>query len=369
MPLDFIPLASPDIREEDIDAVVKVLKSGNLVQGKYVESLEANIAHYLGVSNCIVVTNGTATLHLILVALGIGPNDEVIVPAFSYIATANVVELVGAKPVFVDIDIQSFNIDISKIEAKINKNTKAIIGVHEFGLAADMQSIKKICDKHGLFFIEDAACALGASEDSSFAGTIGIAGSFSFHPRKAITSGEGGAIVTNDDLLANKLRSLRNHGIDSTNKIQMDFINAGYNCRMTDFQAALLNSQLERLMSILSEKQKIARRYLNEIKSDKVILPTVPSNKQHSWQTFHVLLADSIDQSAIISLMKTKGIGTNYGAQCMPAQTYFKNKYNYNAELEFPNAYTAFRKGLAIPLYEKLNTDQVSHIINSINSL
>lgn len=365
----FIPLASPDIRTEDIEAVSEVLRSGNLVQGKNVELLEKNLAAYLGVSHCIALTNGTATLHLTLVALGIGQGDEVIVPAFSYIATANVVELVGAKPVFVDIQPDSFNLNSDLIAGAITKQTKAVIIVHEFGLAADMQKVKAICDAHKILLIEDAACALGATENGKYAGTLGIAGSFSFHPRKAITSGEGGAVVTSDAALAARLRALRNHGIDAENKSKMDFIMAGYNCRMTDFQAALLDSQLKRLKKILEIKQQIAARYLSEIKNPNIQLPAIPEGKVPSWQTFHVVLKAPLNQAEVIARLREAQIGTNYGAQCMPAQTYFQQKYKHNVEEEFPNALLAYTHGLALPLYEKLTNDQITYIIQIANSI
>lgn len=365
----FIPLASPDIREEDIEEVVKVLRTGNLVQGKSVYEFEQKVCNYLGVSNCIAVTNGTATMHLTLKALGIREGDEVIVPALSYIATANVVELVGGTPVFVDTDPFSFNIDVKQIEGRITTRTKAVIAVHEFGLAADILAIKKICDDHGVILIEDAACALGAMEQGKYAGSIGLAGSFSFHPRKAITSGEGGAIVTNNKKLANELRSLRNHGIDAGRADTMDFVMAGFNCRMTDFQAALLVSQFKRLEDILQTKQQIADRYLSEIKNTKVVLPRVPETKRHSWQTFYVLLDESLDQKACIARMKEMGIGTNYGAQCIPAQSYYLQKYKLNSQQEYPNAFRAYTQGLAIPLYEKLSDAQIDQIIKAVNSL
>lgn len=366
---NFIPLASPDIRDEDINAVKEVLLSGNLVQGKNVEYLEKKIAKYLNVSNCILLTNGTSTLHLILIALGIGKGDEVIVPAFSYIATANVIELVGATPIFIDISIETFNIDSDKIEKAISPRTKAIMIVHEFGLCADILKIKDICDRNKIHMIEDAACALGAKEGVNFAGTLGIAGSFSFHPRKAITSGEGGAVITSSSDLANKIRALRNHGIDFTKSDRMDFIIAGYNCRMTDFQAALLGSQFSRLDKILKRKSEIAYRYLSEIKNPLIILPKVPLRKTPSWQTFHVLLSNPLNQKETINKLRQFGIGTNYGAQCMPEQIYFKKKYNLNIESNFPNALHAYNYGLAIPLYEKLTNEQIDYIINTINTL
>ncbi|MBK8785168.1 MAG: DegT/DnrJ/EryC1/StrS aminotransferase family protein [Chitinophagaceae bacterium] len=261
----FIPLASPDINQQDIDCVTAVLRSGMLVQGINVLALEKSFNEFNKSKNAIALSNGTATLHLALLALGIGKGDEVIVPAFSYVATANVVEMVGATCVFVDIDINTFNIDVTKIEAHITSKTKAIIPVHEFGLACDIEAIMQIAVKHKLYVIEDAACALGAMQNGKHAGTFGNLGSFSLHPRKSITSGEGGVLLTADDELAKKLRQLRNHGIEMQDG-QMHFVDAGLNYRMTDFQAALANSQMQRLARIIAYKQELAEVYFNEIK-------------------------------------------------------------------------------------------------------
>lgn len=367
--MNFIPLASPDIRSEDISAVNDVLISGNLVQGKNVELLEKKIANFVGVSDCILVTNGTATLHLILTALGIGPGDEVIVPAFSYIASANVIELVGAKPIFIDIDIDTFNLDVSKIESRISSKTKAIMLVHEFGLCADVGFVKKVCQSKNIYLIEDAACALGSYEKEMHAGSFGIAGSFSFHPRKAITAGEGGAIVTSNRDLANKLRALRNHGIDCVDTGSMNFILPGYNCRITDIQAALLSSQFDRLSEILNKKALIAGRYLKEIHNNDFKLPFIPEDKTPSWQTFHLVLSEKLDRNKVIIELRQKGIGVNYGAQCIPKQTFFKNKYALDVENEFPNSLIAYSRGLAIPLYEKLEKTQIDYIIETLNKL
>ncbi|MES2691169.1 MAG: DegT/DnrJ/EryC1/StrS family aminotransferase, partial [Bacteroidota bacterium] len=221
-----IPLMIPSVNEDDINCVVNVLRSGQLIQGKEVEALEATIASYTGTAHAICVSNGTATLHLSLLALGIGKGDEVIIPAFSYIATANVVELVGATPVFVDIDLATFNIDETRIEEAITPKTKAIMPVQEFGLISNMEAIMQLAQQHKLYVIEDAACALGAQQNNKAAGSFGHLGSFSLHPRKAITSGEGGIITTNNKQLADKLRILRNHGIDYSTG-SMDFVEAG----------------------------------------------------------------------------------------------------------------------------------------------
>ena len=292
----------PDIRQEDIERVSSVLKSGMLVQGKQVAELENKIAEYIGVKHAIAVSNGTASLHLTLLALNIGSGDEVIVPSFSFIATANVVELVGAKPIFADIDINTCNINTQKIENVITSRTKAIIPVHEFGLCCDIEEICQLAEKHKLHVIEDAACALGSSSTQGFAGSFGTAGSFSFHPRKAITSGEGGMIVTNYPELAARLRALRNHGIDPTNA-KMDFIAAGYNYRLTDIQAALVLSQFERLGSILKRRDEISRIYFNELRNvSGILLPKVPVGKKHSWQSFHIIIEGTNARDTIINL-------------------------------------------------------------------
>lgn len=364
----FIPLGCPDIRDEDIDLVTAVLKSGMLVQGIYVEKLEKKFAEYHNVEHAIAVSNGTATLHLALKVLGIGAGDEVIIPALSYVATANVVELVGATPVFVDIDLSTFNINVELIEQKITGKTKAIIPVHEFGLACDIARVCEIAQEHNIFVIEDAACALGARQNNKPVGAFGILGSFSLHPRKSITSGEGGVLLTNDKILAKKLRCLRNHGIEIENG-SMNFIEAGYNYRLTDFQGALAYSQFQRLNKILQLKNDLANVYYSALHNPKIILPIIPAGRNHTWQSFHVLLDESLDQTSIIEKLKKEGVGTNYGAQCIPAQTYYQQKYKLDATHLFPNAYKAFTKGLAIPIYESLTEQQILYIANTLNKL
>jgi dTDP-4-amino-4,6-dideoxygalactose transaminase len=347
--------------------MIKVLKSGMLVQGKEVKQLEIAVSKYINTYYCSAVSNGTASLHLALIALGIGPGDEVIVPAFSYIATGNVVELVGAKCVFVDIHPRFFNIEESKIEKVISQKTKAIIPVHEFGLCSNMQVIMKLAEKHNLKVIEDAACALGAILDSKFAGSFGHFGSFSLHPRKAITSGEGGLLFTSDPELDFKIKTLRNHGIEP-GSAPINFIAAGFNYRMTDFQAALAASQFLRLENIIEYKSKLATIYFNEIHNSSIRLPEIPIGAKHTWQTFHILLEDEKRRNKLMEYLKIYGIMSNYGAQCIPAMTYYKNKYGHHSESEFPNAFEAYTCGLAIPLYSRLKEEQVQFISKTINN-
>jgi perosamine synthetase len=242
-----IRLTIPSIEEEDLQAVEDVLKTGFLVQGENVAGFEKSLAEYLKADHAIAVSNGTAALHLSLLSLDVGPGDIVLVTAYSFTATANVIELCGAEPVFVDIQPDTFNMDPDCLRAELNrlmalketrKRVKAILPVHAFGLMADMGRILAEAGKYGLPVIEDAACALGACLEDKPAGTWGTLGCFSFHPRKAITTGEGGVINTNDPILAKKLRALRNHGLDPDSPTP-DFILPGLNYRMTEFQAAL----------------------------------------------------------------------------------------------------------------------------------
>lgn len=366
--MQFIPLARPNIKEEDIALVSEVLRSGMLVQGKYVNELESSFTKITGAKFASALSNGTATLHLALISLGIKEGDEVIVPAFSYVATANVVELVGATPVFVDIDINTFNIDTSKIEAAITSRTKCIIPVHEFGLSCDMDAIMTIAAKYKLFIIEDTACALGSCYKNKHVGTFGDFGSFSLHPRKAISSGEGGVLITNNQALDNKVKILRNHGVEMIDG-KMVFSEFGYNCRMTDFQAALVYSQLNRLQGIIEYKNELSNIYNGVLNSEKLRLPKVPTYTTHTWQTYHVITTTEKVRDELIVKLKEHNIGTNYGAQCIPHMNVYKRKYNINCEELFPNAMKAYTCGLALPIYETLTQEQINYISKTVNTL
>jgi perosamine synthetase len=366
--MSFIPLMSPAIPESAIESVAEVLRSGMLVQGQNVAAFESEVASYLGAKHVVAVSNGTATLHLALMALGIGPGDEVIVPAFSYIATANVVEVVGATCVFVDVDADTFNIDVDQAEAAITPRTKAIIPVHEFGLACDIVRLSEIAARHDIRIIEDAACALGATDDGRYAGTVGEIGSFSLHPRKAVTSGEGGLLATADDALAKKFRILRNHGIDPE-MVGMNFVAAGLNYRMTDFQAALVRPQFEDIEMRIEKKNELASTYFEMLTGEERIkLPVVPDGKRHTWQTFHAVLDDAVDRDGVIARMKAAGVGTNFGAQCIPDEIYYRNKYGNSSAERFPNAFRSATQGLALPLYEKLTPTDIQTVSEAVVS-
>ncbi|MBT1700910.1 DegT/DnrJ/EryC1/StrS aminotransferase family protein [Fulvivirgaceae bacterium PWU4] len=361
----FIPLSRPNIKEEDIERVAEVLRSGMLVQGEHVKAFENAIAAFIGCKYAIAVSNGTASLHLALKALHIGPGDEVVIPAFSYVATANVVELVGAKPVFVDVELTTCNIQAQAVADLRSPKIKALMPVHEFGLSADIQKLSQIARQNSWALIEDAACALGATEHGKQVGTFKEFGSFSFHPRKAITSGEGGLITTNDDDLANKIYVLRNHGISTQG--YLDFIDAGFNYRLTEMQAVLLTGQLKRFDSTLARRKELAALYNERLRGiAQVSLPQYAPEKEHTWQTFHILLDRNIDRAKLILALKDHGVGTNYGAQCIPAMTYYKGKYGFDAEKTYPNAWALYTRGLALPMFETLTDDEIHYICDTL---
>lgn len=360
-----IKLIQPKISKEEIHEVSKVLKSGLLVQGKNVERFESSISEYLNVKHAIAVSSGTAALHLSLIALGIKQGDEVILPDFTFPATGNVVALVGAKPILVDIDLKTYNIDPLKIKDKITSKTKAIIPVHEFGQSADMNKILEIAKQYNLFVIEDAACALGAEYKSKKCGTLGDVGCFSFHPRKAITTGEGGVVVTNNKKIAEKVASLRNHGITPKGS-KNSFIYAGFNYRMTDFQGALGWQQMKRIDRIIERRQSLADIYDSFLKEKKNLqIPFVAPGNNHIYQSYVILLDNKINRDRIVVDLKDKNIETNIGTYALHCQPFYMKNYGYKKE-DLVNSYQAFRQSLCLPLYTQMKKKDISFINKNI---
>lgn len=343
-----IRLAKPYIPEKVYEDIKAILESGHLIQGKFVKRFEEELAKYLNIPYVKVVSSGTAALHLSLMAMGIEPGDEVIVPAFSFPATANVVEVIGATPVFVDINLSDYCINTSLIEEKTTHKTKAIIPVHEFGQPCDMDQTFQIAQKYKLKIIEDAACALGAEYKNQKVGTFGDIGCFSLHPRKAITTGEGGIVVTRNKDLADRIDMLRNHGIKKIDG-KLDFHIAGLNYRMTEFQAAIGLHQLKIIEQLINKRIEQAKLYRDLLtNSEEVVLQEEFNNRKHIYQTFHILFK-SLNRDLIIKNMQEKGFETNIGAYAIPYLDYYYNKYNTNAE-EYTNAFIAFKQGLSLPI-------------------
>lgn len=361
-----VPLCRPPVDGNDVHAVLRVLESGMLVQGSHVRELEDRVAHLVGVRHAIALSSGTATLHLALLSLGVGPGDEVVIPAFSHVATANVVELTGARPVFVDIEPESFNIDPEKIAASLTGKTKVIMPVHEFGRPAAREAIQIIAEENNLAIVEDAACALGSCWHDGKVGAWGIASSFSLHPRKVITSGEGGILTTDDDDLAAFYRAMRNHGMDERED-KPTFMVAGFNYRMTDIQAALATGQLKRLESIINRRAIMAERYKRELTGHCFRKPEAPESGRTNWQSYHIVLDGGVQQAHFLSFLAEREIGANYGAQCIPVQPFYRDKYGY-AEADFPEAYRAFTQGVVLPLFDTMTEDQQSFVIETVNN-
>jgi perosamine synthetase len=362
-----IRLTVPDIGEEDLAAVQDVLKSGYLVQGIHVKTFEQAVADYLGVSHAVAVSSCTAALHLTLVAMGIGQGDEVIVPDFTFPATVNVVELVGAKPVFCDIQRSSFCIDSCKLEKLITHNTRALIPVHEFGHPAEMDKIMAIAERFGLLVIEDAACALGAEFRGKKAGTFGATGCFSFHPRKAVTTGEGGIIATSDAALAERTRCLRNHGMTNENG-RIEFVAAGFNYRMTDLQGALGVVQMKKLPELIEKRINLAALYDHSFDGvDFITTPSCAMDCRHVYQTYHILLDEQIDRNKLIKTLRENGIETNYGAYAVHMQKYYGEKYG-SCNISCPVSSSAFLHGVALPLHPGLTVEDILVITDAIKS-
>jgi perosamine synthetase len=361
-----IPVTVPSIEDSDISNVVTVLNSGMLVHGSFAQQVERVLSEMLGAKYVSVVSSGTATLHLALLSEDIGPGDEVIVPAFSYVATANVVELVGATPVFVDIELGSFNIDVSRIEAVISSRTRAIMPVHEFGFPAQMDEITGIAKAHHLKVIEDAACALGSTYGARAVGTIGDFGSFSFHPRKSVTSGEGGALISRSQDDYRYVNSMRSHGL-SIGEDGVGYTRAGFNYRMTDIQAALLVGQLSRLLSLLDKRIQIAETYKREIEASEMVLPSSPSYGKHSWQSFHMVAPSTDVRAAFVHHLQKHGVQSTYGAQCIPTEPYYQKKYGHSPN-DYPVAYQAATCGVVLPLFPSMQSADIERVIAAVNS-
>jgi len=381
-----IPIARTNLTEVEINSVLEPLRSGWLVQGPKVEQFEKKWSDFTGAKYSIAVTSCTSALHLSLVALGIKAEDEVIVPAFTWISTANVVEHVGAKLVFCDIDINTFNIDVAQIESKITKYTKAIIPVHLFGLAADMTVINNIAKKYNLKVVEDAACGFGSCYRKQHVGTFGNTGCFSFHPRKAITTGEGGMITTNDKVLAEKLRCLRDHGAvmsdlqrhqGSKPYLLADHQEAGFNQRMTDLQAALGSAQMDRSQAIVLERLALAKRYDQALANLPWLrLPIHLENYEHGYQSYPCLFqSQTITLASIPDVNKKRnawmdqlqqvGISTRPATHAVHMLTFYRDKYKLKPN-DFPNAYMANDCSISLPLFHGLTEEEQDYVISQV---
>jgi len=357
-----IPLSLTSLEDEDIAAATEVLRSGRLVQGECVAEFEDRIASTVGARYSIVMSSCTAALHVSLLGLGVGTGDLVIVPAYSWPATANVVEMTGAIPVFVDIERETSNIDPERLESTLRQlvaidlieHLRAIVVVHTFGLMADNPRLLDLATEYQVPMLEDAACALGGVLDGQPAGTWGIAGCFSFHPRKLVTTGEGGAIVTDDKDLAAFSRRFRDHGRQVTNK-RTSFEMAGLNYRLSDFQAALGLSQLERLDMILDRRRYLARSYMDLLDDLPIALP-IDGGLASTWQSFVVQLEERTDRKATIENLANLEIESSLGTIAIPSTKHFSNLSPVIPH-DLPVVGEISRSSLALPFFTTMTRD------------
>ena len=381
-----VPIARTSLTEFEIRSVLEPLQTGWLVQGPKVREFEEKWSAFTGAPHSIAVTSCTTALHLSLAALGFGPGDEAIVPAFTWVATANVVEHLGGRVVFCDIDLDTFNLDVSKLESLLTPRTKAIIPVHLFGLAADMDAILAITRPRGIHVVEDAACGFGSYYHGRHVGSLSDTGCFSFHPRKAITTGEGGMITTADAALAERLRRLRDHGAAISDLqrhhgprpyLLADHPDAGYNQRMTDLQAALGAAQMGRATDILAERRRLAQRY-DEALGDLpwLRLPHAAEGYVHGYQSYPCIFEPepltpasipgvNARRNAWMDRLLKAGISTRPATHAVHMLCFYREKYELQPQ-DYPNAWAANDCSISIPLFHGMSEAEQAHVIAEI---
>lgn len=383
-----IPITKPYFDDEERALVQEPLETGWVVQGPKVAQFERLFSEYSKIPYTLATTSCTTALHLGLVALGIGPGDEIIVPAFTFVASANVIEYQRAKPVFCDIDLGTFNIDVFRIESKITERTKAIMPVSLFGLSADMAPILELARKYNLYVIEDAACAVGAWYNGHHAGTLADIGAVSFHPRKAITTGEGGMALTKKKDLYDKMRALRDHGAavsdlqrhhEKRSFLLPEYHMVGYNYRMTDLQGALGVAQMGKLKHIMARRTALAQHYDQTLADlDWLETPFTPKKYVHGYQSYVCLFQpevpsmDNVEvlykrRNELMGKLADKGIATRQGTQAVHMLSYYREKYGIQP-VDFPNAYLADHLTVTLPLYAQMTEEEQDYVVEQLVS-
>jgi dTDP-4-amino-4,6-dideoxygalactose transaminase len=381
-----VPIARPLFGPEEAAAVVQPLESGWVVQGPFVQQFEAAFARFTGAPFAAATSSCTTALHLALAALGLRPGDEVIVPAFTWISTANVVEYLGGRPVFCDIDLDTYNLAVPRLDACLTARTVGILPVHLFGLCADMDPVMSLAARHGLWVVEDAACAFGGWYRGRHAGTIGVMGCFSFHPRKSITTGEGGMITTARHDIDALVRSLRDHGASRSDHARhsapaayhlAEYAHLGYNFRLTDIQAAVGVAQMDRARYILGERARVARRYDAALAGASwLATPATPDGCVHGYQAYVCLFRPEtpsasnigrlhVRRNALMARLEERGIATRQGTHAAALQLFYREKYGLRPE-DFPIAHAADRLTLALPLYPQMTDDDQDYVIEHL---
>lgn len=380
-----IPLSAPDITEHEVRAVTEAMRSGRLSIGPRQARFEEMVAERAGRRHGIAVSSGTAGLHMVLLALGIGPGDEVITTPFSFIASANCILYTGAKPVFVDIDPTSLNMDPNQVEAAITDKTKAILAVEVFGNPTHFDTLAKIAQAHEIPLVEDCCEALGGWYKGRPVGSFGRAGVFGFYANKQITTGEGGMIVTDDDRLASVCRSLRNQGRvvavgDSPTAgsghndagAWLEHERLGYNYRLSEIASAIGMAQMERLDEILDARRRVAEMYTRRLMDWKdLILPTPPhgGDREMSWFVFVVRLTDQYspyERDRIITGMRRHEIGASNYFPCIHLQKVYRDRFGYGKG-SFPIAESVSQRTIVLPFYNRLDETHIELIVHTLS--
>lgn len=357
-----LAMSSADVDETDIQAVLAVMRSGRLALGPKAQAFERAMADYVGVKHAVAVDSGTAALHLIVKALGLGPRDQVLVPSFTFAASVNAILYEGATPVFVELEPETYNLDVADLERRITHRTKAIMAVDVFGHPADWDGLERVAAKHGLMLIDDCCEALGATHRGRRLGSLGAAGAFAFYPNKQITTGEGGMIVTNDGEVARLCRSYANQGREEMGSwLQHDRL--GHNYRLDEMSCALGLSQLDKLEQFLAKRERVAQQYGERIAFlDAVRAPRVLPHVRMSWFVYVVTLADGCDRDLTMAGMEREGVPCRGYFAPVHTQPYIRARFgNLTGTLPITEAYA--KRTLALPFHNSLDEREIDHVL------
>jgi perosamine synthetase len=354
--------------QSELDQIAEVLKTGFFTQGPKVKQFEEKISGLIGSKYAFAASSCTTALHLALVSMGIKPGDEILVADFTFPATANIVVQLGAVPILVDIEMNTFTMDIQDLHKKLNSKSKAIIPVSTFGCTADMDPILEAARQYNIPVLEDAACSLGATYKERFSGNIASASCFSFHPRKSISTGEGGMITTNDETLAKRIALLRNHG-GTRIGYWFEFEEAGFNYRLSDIQGAMGLAQFEKLPTILERKSILAHELTERLSGIPGFRPPLdPTWGKHTYQSYVILVDEGINRNQIIEDLRANDIECTLGTYALHDQPFFQREYGYhNGELV--NSDAAFHRSITLPLYPQMTEADLEILTKTVKNV
>lgn len=362
-----LPMSAAEVEEADIEAVVEVLRSGRLALGPKAVEFERAIADYVGVQCAVAVSSGTAGLHLILLGLGIGPGDEVLVPSFTFVSSVNAILYVGATPVFVDIEPETYNLDPRHLAHMLSPRSRAIMAVDVFGHPVEWDAIVPLAERHGLTIIDDSCEALGAEYKGRKVGQFGSAAAFAFYPNKQITTGEGGVVVTSDAALAQQIRCLRNQG-RSGEAAWLEHERLGYNYRMDEMSAALGSSQLQRIETFLHERARVAALYSERLRPfEWVRVPGVKPHVRMSWFVYVVTLTGGADRQAVIRAMAKHGVPARGYFSAIHLQPYIRERLGTGPGM-LPATESVAERTLALPFHNRITEAQVERVVAGLEA-